>query len=230
MGKTSSYTTVKNDTLFYKKDGKYYPRKKKSYAELNAEKKKKKDALGEIKMHTVVLNFTLTSTPTFQELNAMGTGNTRFSRIGNTIKSYSLQIKGIIEQEVIQDESIQTRMVLFIDWMNQGAAPVITDLFVSATEFNRNQPRLPASEKYVRFTFLMDKYITLSSNGVDVVGTGNIVYTHVINEYFKIKHKIYYLGSTAGVASLGKGCLWLLFSDRLGDNVLRISTVLKFTE
>ncbi len=39
MGK---YTKMKNIDVFYKKDGKYFPIKKKSYAELNAAKKKKK--------------------------------------------------------------------------------------------------------------------------------------------------------------------------------------------
>ncbi len=40
MGK--DYSNMKNNEVFYKKNGKYYAIKKKSYAELNAQKKKKK--------------------------------------------------------------------------------------------------------------------------------------------------------------------------------------------
>ncbi len=227
MGK---YTNMKNTDVFYKKDGKYYPIKKKSFAELNAKKKEKALALGEIKSHTVTSSTNLSGTPVIKELNIIGTGNSRFDRIGNIIKAYSLMLRGIIEQNVITDENISCRFVLFIDWQNQGALPVITDLFVSATEYNRNMARISDNSKYVRYTILIDKYMELSSPGVDITGTGNILYTYPFEYYQKIKHRIYYNSASADVAALGKGSLFLIVSDRIGSNVIRFTSTLKYTD
>ncbi len=230
MGKYN-YTNIPNGELFYKKDGKYYPKKKKSFAELNAQKKKRKDDLGEIKMHTVVDGaLVFSGTPVVIGLTQIATGNTRFTRIGNLIKAYSLQIKGILQGNLITDEKLAVRVFIFVDWMNQGVLPLVTDIFVDAVEFNRNQARLPASEKYVRYTCLLDRYYNKSSTGVDIVGTGMIAYDEVFEVYHKIKHKIYFTGSTNDITSQGKGSIFMMISDRNGDNVAKFTSVMKYTD
>ncbi len=221
---------MKNTDVFYKKDGKYFPIKKKSFAELNAIKKKKKDDLGEIKFHIVVVNDTLSSTPVITPLTNFGTGATADKRIGNVIKSYSLQIKGFFTQNLAAEEFLLSRVVIFIDWQNQGVLPLITDLFLDAVEYNRNMIRLSNSSKYVRYTFLMDKLFIKETNGVDLAGTGMIQYIREFDFYHQIKHKIYYEGPNGLIAEVRKGNVFIITSDFSGDNLFRFKSVFKYTE
>ncbi len=228
MGK--DYKNMKNKEVFYKKDNKYYPIKKKSFAELNAIKKKKKDALGEIKFHAVSVSLNMSGTPNITELSLIAQGVNSDERIGNVIKCYSLAIKGLFEQNSGTTEGINVRVVLFIDWQNQGSTPLITDLFLDAVSYNRNLPRLSESFKYVRFTFLMDKYYVKQSTGVDLAGTGLIVFTELIDIYKQIKHKIYFSASSGAEASMSKGALFIIFSDRIGQGAIRFISNLKYTD
>ncbi len=187
--------------------------------------------MGEIKFHERIVNLNLGSSWGIFNLSLIGTGSTSVKRVGNVIKCYSLNIKGVIEQAVLTEETLRVRLLIFIDWQNQGVIPVVGDLFTDIVEFNRNMPRTQESYKFVRYTFLYDQYITLSSNGENIAGTGYILYRYAFNKYFKnLKHKIYYTGPNGLEAESSKGNIYLVVTDSNGDNAFRVKSVLKFTD
>ncbi len=176
------------------------------------------------------MNFNLASSVNVEQLSTIGTGAISTKRIGNVLKCYSLTLKGEIEQASGAEEVIRARVVLFIDWQNQGVLPSVDDLFFDIVEYNRNFPRSQDSYKFVRYTFLWDEFVNLSSAGLDIAGTGMINFRYIINKYFKIKHKIYYTGGNGLVGENSKGTIFLMVADANGGNAFRVKSVLKFTD
>lgn len=162
------------------------------------------------------------TTGSFTLLNAPVPGTGYNNRIGRKIAVRSVYIRGYIAVEAALTSGStlllnaqSCRMILFIDWQPNGAAPAVTDLLVSANVADQINPN-----NRDRFKILADKvykfdpYIVSTTATQSCASTNNQIYN--IKKYKRMRLETIYNAGTAGtVADITTGALYLFF---LGSN------------
>ncbi len=171
------------------------------------------------------------STVEFTLLTPVSQGNTENSRDGDKIKLFSMQLSGIFQNKVATQEAAAFRIVIFIDWRQNGIIPAITDIWDSEDDFTNNLVRTSSSNEMSRFTIVYDEFFTVMANTLNIAGTGFSLMFHKINKFYKkISHNVYYKGTGSSIANHGKGNMYMITGSSFDTIELTLETVIKFTD
>lgn len=160
---------------------------------------------------------TFSTAGTFQLLAAPIQGTGFDNRIGRKITNKSLYIKGYIQTEASQTNDLidvpaqHGRMIVFVDFQPNGAAPATTDLLKTAdsvSQLNLNNRD--------RFKILVDKEFVFDPYGFNTAT--NVSYLSCVNQirYFKkykrLNIETIFNGTNGGtVADITTGAIYVFF-------------------
>ena len=159
-------------------------------------------------------------TTAINSLSDIAAGDTLDDRSGEKVKAKSLRVKGNIEGHGSAATTIVWLMII-IDLMAAGSAPVIGDLFDSDAAFYSNRNKKGDPQVSSRFIVLWDKYFCLSNTGNQRVA---------FDKYIPLRHNIVYTGTAA--TNRGKGAIYLLSGSSRNTNrpVMSADAMLKYTD
>lgn len=176
----------------------------------------------EWKTHDVAGGGNMTTAGTIELLTGIQQGDTSLTREGLKIRLQSLFVQGIVNTNSSLDSSCHGRLIIFFDTQQHGTAPVVTDVLETADEL-----ALPEHENQNRFIIVKDKHFVITPQ---ISGSA-------ASRFFKIYRKfkgrrIFYIGTGAAAANMGKGQLYALYISGQGTYppVLDFEARVRFTE
>lgn len=112
------------------------------------------------------------------------------------------------------------RMVVVLDKMNDGIAPIYSDLFIN-NGIDSTYSVQQIKEK--RFTILLDKSYALNLQGIAA---------HMFNHRMPLNQKVEYNATTSVVGANGKNSMWIFYINDNGANKpsLNIDYQIEFTD
>lgn len=140
-------------------------------------------------------------------------------RIGDSITYVNLRIVGRITANATASVC-NFRLVVVLDKMNNGVAPVYTDLMLdNSIDSTYDVEQI----KTKRFTILLDKSYALNTAGVAA---------HMWNQTIRLNQTAFYLGATNATASNGKNSMWAFYvSDNSANKAsLNCNFQIEFTD
>lgn len=121
----------------------------------------------EFKYHDFTVNATSSSTPTSTVMNAIAQGDTSLTREGLEIHVQSIQLAWQMKTNSAANKAYVYRVVLLKDTMNQGVAPVWTDVYESNSHLALKERHVAAHGRFKIYydkTFVVNPAITLVEN------------------------------------------------------------------
>lgn len=146
------------------------------------------------------------TTGTVTLLNGTAAGTDFTDRIGRKIVMKSLFIRGLVNPVDAVTNHTLARMIVVYDMQTNGAAPTVTDVLKSATsvsQLNMNNRD--------RFRVLLDKQFQIGK--IDDTATQAAQGSptiHQIKKYKRLNLDVLYNGTTAAVASIATGSVYLI--------------------
>lgn len=143
----------------------------------------------------------MAATWTVVPISEVAQGDDQTNRNGRSILAKSINLQVGMTAASLASSSYRTRLAIFVDDMQQGVAPVGTDVWTAnGMEALRN-----VVTKQRRFRILFDRCYTINP---DDGGNSAISVRRFIKLY---KHHIKYIGTTAAAASDGFGSLYFAY-------------------
>jgi len=199
-------------------------------AAVKKEIRKEKMKNCEIKFKKTTLTSPFTSTGLMTYLSGVAQGIDEGDRIGNKVKSYSLSIGGRVSSSADTSDRVQARVVVFIDWQNNGILPPITSLWTTMADFFDNCPRDGDSHKFRRFTIIYDSAVTEGASGWTGVATKVLTIRMFLDKgYVRPSHELAYDAAGSGVGNAGKGSIFAM-SGSSSDVASNVQIVWKYTD
>lgn len=143
---------------------------------------------------------------TITYISGISEGDGQENREGRECRLRSLEIKGSIKDTGSAGTDVITRMVIVRKLGDaNGAAPTISDIYDSATDYRT----LPAVVYKGEYQVLMDKVITHPRFGVAATSANR---TSMVNFYksWKKARKLTYLGAGSTIVTAGRGHYFLI--------------------
>jgi len=167
-----------------------------------------------------------TTTASITCLNLLAQGTTAVTRIGRSILMKSIQARLWIKREDVTTTTVQSiRCALFYDKQVNGAAPVVSDFWVSGTG---NSPTwLRNLNNTDRFYCLYDKVYNLDGAGGSTVLSDDV--------YRAINLPVLYKDTTVGdITDVQTGALWMVYAGMTAagadDIDVQIQARVRFTD
>lgn len=160
-------------------------------------------------VHDVALTSAISSTGTVTSISGVAQSDDISGRTGRSVLAKSIQLKTTIASHASATGS-RVRTIIFVDNMNQGSTPSVTDIL--ADDGNPESMRNVLTEQG-RFRVLYDQIHRLDN-------VSNKQAT--IDKYIKLNHHIFYEGTAA--ANVGKGSIWLLRVSNEATNTVSQNT------
>ncbi len=151
------------------------------------------------------------TTSVITSITGIAQGDTTNTRNGNKIKVMSVQLKGAI----CANDSANTtlyRMLIFSDNSGEATAPVITDLFDSASDFYQGKLKSDVQNKNTQYRVILDLILPFSNSGKQC---------DVLKYYNKIHRHVYFTGVNSG--DYGKGAIYMITSSDQGANTTTVN-------
>ncbi len=175
----------------------------------------------EYKSHKTTLQTDPNTSGNVAQLTGIAEGIGFNQRIGRSIKSVSLSIKGIIS---INGSATSTNYRLLIVRDNSGTTtvPAITDLFDSVAVFILNKNKLGDSQSNARFTVLSDTFYHL-----DIQNENSTI---AIKIWKKLNFHVRFSGAAA--SDEGKGAIYAFqaSSEASLDPIVSVDTMYKYID
>lgn len=132
-----------------------------------------------------------------------GTGGAQ--RIGDNIRLISLTYKA--RYDIISGTNTDVRVIIVLDKMNVGIAPVVGDLLVN-TSITSTYSAQQIKEK--RFTVIYDRIANINNAGRNSL---------IVQKTFKLNNVVEYNGTANATADNGKNSMWLFTVSTEPTNV-----------
>lgn len=164
-----------------------------------------------------------------QPINLCAVGDDNTDRDGRQITVKSVALHGIVNPTDDTSAYCKARVLLVWDNACNGATPAITDIMtaISGTSF-------PLVNNQNRFTILMDRSYAVGK--VDTTATSAIAASQTcfdVNAFIRINSTTQYSGTTATIASVQNGALYLVTmgSEPVATGCsFRVQTRVRFTD
>ena len=163
---------------------------------------------GELKTTDIAsATYACTTTGSVTLINGVATGTDFTDRIGRKTQMKSVNLIGVVQPEDGDVANNLARVMLVYDCQSNGAAPVITDILVTASgvsQLNLNNRD--------RFQVLFDSHNAMAGQNS---GTATLTYSGapsiaLVKKYVKLNHEVLFAGTTNGIASIQTGGLFLV--------------------
>lgn len=194
----------------------------------------------ELKYHdTVLTNNNVSNTGTLTLLNGIATGDQQFNRTGAEIQSTSIQIRGWLLSNSLEETGLVYRMIIFWDRQANGAAPTVVStgvgtpglLFANSGGESVNLPFM--YETNDRFRVLYDKRFVINPRLVGNVVAGDTTAVGAMRLPFKKKIKlnrrVKYDDINGIIDDINTNSLWVTFlSNDQADNLPTVTFNARF--
>ncbi len=164
-------------------------------------------------------------------------GTTSNQRVGAKVKSYSIRISGIFQLKA-NIFFAQVRIMIVLDFSQQGVKPPITAMFQTVADFYNGKPRnLAASSNssFKRLIVIYDNFWVMNSSnfGIDSADAQKCPITlfKMFDFYQRVNHYIYYSGSAGLEANARQGNIYMMSATSVNLAVTpKFDIVWKFTD
>lgn len=160
-------------------------------------------------VHDVGITSAISSTGTVSTISGVAQSDDISGRTGRSILAKSIQLKSTMASHASATGS-RVRTIIFVDNMNQGSTPSVTDIL---TEDGNPEALRNVLTEQGRFRVLYDHIHRLDNVSAKQV---------TIDKYIKLNHHIFFEGTAA--ANVGKGSLWLLRVSNEATNTVSQNT------
>lgn len=164
------------------------------------------------------VSMTPTTTPVITPLELIPQGDDTQMREGRSIKLDGVYMRSHFYSAAAATTGCMVRYIIFRDNYQAGVAPVLGDILTGALidAFRNINTANPG-----RYTILLDRIIKLSTAGSSPTMA-------VVNRRFNLHSHIRFLGTSASVANMGAGQIYLMyFADNNATNAVTGSAVFR---
>ncbi len=171
----------------------------------------------EVKTTVTTITQAMVSTGLVQSISNLAQNSTSSGRIGSKVKSNSMRISGHLRLLPNVDGGF-CRIVVVIDFSQNGTPPTFTDLWQSVANCAQNAPRdlvSGTSSSFKRLIVLYDNFWILNSGAPMLKADDSTVLTlnqfvKAYNWYKRVNHYIYYSGVDSTDADMDQGNMYVL--------------------